>query len=282
MSEFRVRTIDFQSKEAPYKLVKSLRNTGFAVIHNHGIEKKIINDVYSEWTSFFNSNRKFDYLFDIEKQDGYFPVKSENAKGYSTKDLKEFYHIYLPWGRVPEEISEDTIKLRHQLVGIGTTLLSWIDDNTPENIRKNFSIPLKDMIKGSQNNLLRVLHYPPIQEDENSNALRAAPHGDINLITVLLSGSEPGLQVLDMNKQWVDVDSDSGWLVINSGDMLNKCSNNYYPSTIHRVINPKGSKNKSRYSMPLFLHARDEVILTDKYTAKSYLDKRLKALGLRK
>ena len=115
----------------------------------------------------------------------------------------------------------------------------------------------------------------------DKNALRAAAHGDINLITVLLSGSEPGLEVLNMNKEWVSVDSDEGWLVINSGDMLNKCSDNYYPSTIHRVVNPKGSNNKSRYSMPLFLHARDEVVLSDKYTSKSYLEERLKEIGLK-
>ena len=63
--------------------------------------------------------------------------------------------------------------------------------------------------------------------------------------------------------------------------MLNKCSNGYYPSTIHRVVNPKTTKNNSRYSMPLFLHARDDVVLSDKYTAKQYLDKRLKELGLK-
>ena len=34
--------------------------------------------------------------------------------------------------------------------------------------------------------------------------------------------------------------------------------------------------------MPFFLHPRDEVILSEKYTAKSYLDERLKELGLRK
>ena len=101
------------------------------------------------------------------------------------------------------------------------------------------------------------------------------------MITILLSGSEPGLQVLNMDKKWIDVGSNKGWLIINSGDMLNKCSNGYYPSTIHRVVNPDINKNKSRYSMPLFLHARDEVVLSEKYTAKEYLEKRLKSLGLK-
>jgi len=281
MNKFQIKTIDFQSDDAPAKLAKSLRNTGFAVVNNHGIDKNLINDVYEEWSSFFKSDKKNNYLFDIEKQDGYFPLKSENAHGCYQKDLKEFYHIYLPWGRIPKEITEQTLNLRHNLVDIGTTLLTWIDDNTPGDIRKTFSMPLKDMIKESQNNLLRVLHYPPLKGDEDSEALRAAAHGDINLITILLSGSEPGLQVMNMNKEWIDVESDNGWLIINSGDMLNKCSKDFYPSTIHRVINPKDSENRSRYSMPLFLHARDEVIISEKYTAKSYLDKRLKSLGLK-
>jgi len=281
MNKFQINTIDFQSQDASLKLTKSLKNTGFAVIRNHGIDIQLINNVYEEWSSFFNSDEKFNYLFDVEKQDGYFPFKSENAHGCNQKDLKEFYHLYLPWGRIPKGISDNTLKLRHKLVDIGTELLAWIHDNTPEDIKNNFSMPLKDMIKGSRNNLLRVLHYPPIQDDEDKSALRAAPHGDINLITILLAGSEPGLQVMNMDKKWVDVDSNKGWLVINSGDMLNKCSDNYYPSTIHRVINPKNSINVSRYSMPLFLHARDEVVLSDKYTAKSYLDKRLKSLGLK-
>ena len=281
MKKFNIKTIDYQSIDAPQDFVKSLRNTGFAVLHNHGLDENLINSVYLEWVSFFNSKKKFNYLFDLKKQDGYFPMKSENAHGCSTKDLKEFYHIYLPWGRIPEDISENTIKIRNNLVEIGTVLLKWINDNTPQHIKNNFSMPLSNMIKGSQNNLLRVLHYPPIKNHDDKEALRASPHGDINLITILLSGTEPGLQVLTMENNWINVDSDKGWLVINSGDMLNKCSSGYFPSTIHRVINPRKTKNISRYSMPLFLHARDEVVLSKDYTAKQYLNKRLKSLGLK-
>jgi isopenicillin N synthase-like dioxygenase len=62
--------------------------------------------------------------------------------------------------------------------------------------------------------------------------------------------------------------------------MLQTCSNNFYPSTTHRVINPK-IDNQSRYSVPFFVHARDDVILSDKHTAKSYLEERLKEIGLK-
>ena len=277
----QIDIIDFTKENAKNKFVKSLKNTGFAVLNNHQIDINLINTVYNEWANFFNSKDKYDYMFDLEKQDGYFPMKSENAKGYSVKDIKEFYHIYLPWGRIPEQLSKNTLLIRSKLKSIGIELLSWIDDLAPIDIKNNFSIPLQDMVEGCENNLLRIIHYPPLRENDDKNAIRAAAHEDVNLITVLISGSEPGLQVLDKNNNWVDVKSDPGWLIINIGDMLQECSNAYFPSTTHRVINPI-LNNNSRFSIPFFLHPRGEVILSKKHTAKTYLDERLKELGLRK
>ncbi len=47
------------------------------------------------------------------------------------------------------------------------------------------------MINGSEQTLLRVLHYPPMQGDEEPGAIRAAAHEDINLLTVLPAANEP-------------------------------------------------------------------------------------------
>ena len=33
--------------------------------------------------------------------------------------------------------------------------------------------------------------------------------------------------------------------------------------------------------MPLFLHPRDDIILSKRYTARKYLDERLKEIGLK-
>ena len=278
---YQIHTIDFHQEDAKEKFVDSLKNTGFAVIYNHSINSQLIDNVYKEWSDFFNSDIKHEYKFDFDKQDGYFPMKSENAKGYSIKDIKEFYHIYLPWGRIPENLSENTLKIRSELKNIGNILLQWIDELTPPSIKQKFSMPLHEMINGSESNLLRIIHYPPLRDEDDKNALRAAAHEDINLITVLLAGSKPGLQVKDTKGNWVDVKSDYGYLIVNIGDMLQECSSDYYPSTTHRVINPSENENHSRYSMPFFLHPRDEVVLSDRYTAKSYLEERLKQLGLK-
>ena len=94
-----VAKIRFNDKYAPAAFTKSLKETGFGVITDHPIDLSLMEYVYNEWKQFFNSDSKFEYLFDPEKQDGYFPLGTENAKGYSAKDHKEFFHFY-PWGKI--------------------------------------------------------------------------------------------------------------------------------------------------------------------------------------
>ena len=277
----KIETIDYKSNDFATEFIQSLHETGFVVIKNHTIPSELINDVYNDWSAFFNSSEKNNYLFDYDKQDGYFPFKSENAKDYREKDLKEIYHVYPGWGRYPESVNKNALVMHEQLMTLGKILLKYINDFTPKNIKQNFSMPLQNMIDNSNQNLLRIIHYPPIQENESDESLRAAPHADINLITLLLAGSSKGLQVKSKQGTWYDVDFKKNEIIINIGDMLQLCSSNYYPSTIHRVINPDIDNNISRYSMPLFIHPRNEVKLSDKLTADKYLNQRLKELGLK-
>ena len=275
-----VLTIDFNDSGAPAKFVDSFKSSGFAIIKNHPINSSLIEDVYSNWRTFFNSNDKHKYIFDPQSQDGYFPYLTENAKNSNIKDLKEFYHVY-PWGKFPNTISDSTMKLYGQIVDFSGTLLNWLDENSPNHIKDNFSIPLESMIKDSTSNLFRIIHYPPITDTADKNALRAAPHEDINLITILMTGSEPGLEVMDLDGSWHEVSCDKNTLIVNSGDMLKMASNNYYPSTTHRVVNPEKSQNVSRFSMPLFIHPRDNVKLNEQHSARTFLNKRLKEIGLK-
>ena len=274
-------TIDYKDKNFNKNFVKSLHETGFAIIKNHAISHKLIDKVYLDWDIFFKSDDKHNYLFDYEKQDGYFPFRSENAYNRKKKDLKEFYHIYQSWGRYPKSISKDTMVLYDELKKLGATLLQAIDKHSPDNISDNYSEPLYKMFDNSFQNLMRVIHYPPILKTDHHEEIRAGAHTDINLITLLVSGSEPGLQVKDKEDSWIDIKSKKGQIVVNIGDMLQEASSGFYPSTYHRVVNPKSSQNKSRYSIPLFLHPRPDVVLSSRYTAESYLLERLKEIGLK-
>ena len=276
-----VRTINYKDSNNSHEFTRSLRQTGFGVLNNHPIDLNLIYEVYHEWGKFFNGKHKQKYLFDPVKQDGFFPLGTENAKGASISDIKEFYHFY-SWGRLPSDLSSNTKKLYKELVSLTSTLLQWIQDETPDHIKPLFSIPLPNMIIDSKTHLLRIIHYPPLDGTEEPEAIRGAAHEDINLITLLVAGTEPGLQVQDIHGNWHDVSCDPGSLAINSGDMLQKISGGYFPSTTHRVVNPRNNvENKSRFSMPLFLHPRDDIILSKRYTARKYLDERLKEIGLK-
>jgi isopenicillin N synthase-like dioxygenase len=126
---------------------------------------------------------------------------------------------------------------------------------------------------------LRVLHYPPVPAGES--VLRAAPHEDINLLTLLPAADGPGLELQLRGGEWVSVPHKPGQLIVNIGDMLQEATGGYLPSTTHRVATPECVETlPSRMSLPLFLHPRPEVVLSSRYSARQYLTQRLNELGV--
>ena len=281
MSDSFIIPIDYRSADAPQKFTQSLHETGFAVLTHHPLSQDALDTIYREWLAFFLSDAKHAYRFTPSTMDGYFsPAISETAKGHTQRDLKEFFHIY-PWGQYPSEVSAAAREYYCSGAQLAAQLLQWVEDYTPREIQAHYSMPLSKMITDSQLTLLRVLHYPPLNGDENPGAMRAAAHGDINLLTLLPAATQAGLQVLGKDQQWHDVPCDSGMLVVNIGDMLDEASRGYYPSTVHRVLNPTGAAaTRSRISLPLFLHPRPEVALSERHTAEIYLRERLIELGM--
>lgn len=277
-----VLKVDYTAENASAEFARSLRETGFGVLYNHPIDQKLIDEVYADWRKFFADDAlKEKYMRDPEKQDGYFPPSiSEVAVGAKHKDLKEFYHIY-PDGRFPEELSKKSLEMYRQLAELAQTLLKWIEAHLPKEIAEKLSMSLGEMIENSPQTLLRIIHYPPMGEDVPAGAVRAAAHGDINLLTALVGATTSGLQVKDAEGNWHDVPCDRESIAVNIGDMLQKCTDGYYQSTIHRVVNPEANDRSARLSMPLFLHPRPEVVLKPGLTADEYLNARLTAIGVK-
>lgn len=278
----QVRVVDYQAADAAEQFTRSLHETGFGVLVNHPLPQELVEKIYADWLGYFNGTEKHEMAFSKETQDGYFSTEiSETAKGHTQKDIKEYFHIY-PWGRIPASLKDDAMRYYRIANDLAAELLSWVEKHTPAEIAKNYREPLSNMIQDSRLTLLRVLRYPPLTGNEPAGSLRAAAHGDINLLTILPAANEPGLQVQAQDGQWVDVPGDFGMLIINIGDMLQEASQGYYPSTQHRVVNPTGEgAKKSRVSLPLFLHPREDVVLSDRYTAHEYLEERLRELGVK-
>lgn len=275
--------IDYRDPEVQAKFVKSIRETGFAVLKNTSIYPVMVNDVYRDFADFFaNKSAKESLMFNPQTQAGYFPFKSEKAKDAQVKDLKEFFH-YFPNG--PAQLNPSgwpMDELCFALEDLGMEVLRWLQWAYDPEGYKNGDKPWGRMVENSKNTLFRVLHYPPLEGNDEAEAVRSAAHEDINFITLLPAATQSGLQVKDRDGNWHSVSTDTDCIVVNIGDMLQLLTNGFYPSTTHRVVNPQShNENVSRYSMPLFLHPHPETQLSPDKTAKQYLEERLKEIGLK-
>lgn len=253
-------------------LFRGIKDYGFIILTDHNVEEEIIKDSYKAVNDFF------DLPEDVKKQyvspqgggqRGYTPFGLEHAKDNPHMDLKEFYHVgrEVPPGHkfsefYPNNIWPSEIKnFENNLLDIYKSL-----DETSGHLLDALGIALdvpktyfRDMID-TGNSILRAIHYPPVGEAPPKGSIRAAAHGDINLITILMGATASGLQLLDRDGEWLDVDTKPGQLVVDSGDMMCRLTNEVIPATIHRVINPEASKD-ARFSMPFFVHPNPEAML---------------------
>ncbi|WP_116964391.1 2OG-Fe(II) oxygenase family protein [Fastidiosibacter lacustris] len=280
----KILNVDFYAANATKLFTDSLKQTGFAVLEKHPIDWQLVEEVYTEWRQFINSDAAKNYYYNKDTQDGYFPLDvSEIAKGEITRDIKHYFHLYFPHGRYPKEVSNQARELFNQLFTLGKTLLQWIDSHMDHAVSNKLAMPLVDALS-LERTLFRILHYPAIQGDEEPGAIRAAAHEDINLITLLPVASSPGLEVYSHKEdKWYEVLCKPQSIIINIGDMLQEMTDFEYIATKHRVIKPEGEAlGIDRMSIPCFMHAKPEVYLSKRYpTADSFLQERLIELGVK-
>lgn len=275
-----VAVVDFESPAAAEDLTRSLHETGFAVVVNHPIPVNVLDLIYREWSAFFDSDAKHQYLYSKERQDGYFPPpdKSADTSGVPQRDDKEFFHVF-PWGRYPIEVSDAAARYRLLAMDVAATLLTWLERSMPMEVSARLSAPLSSTLAGGEKNtLLRILRYPPAEGLSARDRLRAGVHQDTNLITLLASATHPGLQVQTGVGRWREVPWDFGSIAINAGVMLDLMTAGYFPAVAHRVVIPRGPAAAApRLSMPLFLHPADDVLVDGQTTAAAFLRRRLEA-----
>jgi isopenicillin N synthase-like dioxygenase len=311
-----IRTLDIQDflqgdskrkSDFVEKLSECFQEIGFVIIKGHTISEHEQDKVYQVIDSFFSLPTKIKKKYTIPGiggARGYTGFGVEHAKDYSKGDLKEFFHVgvevpedhplsavYPKNVSVPDVVDFDSTlrKIYNQLFELGSHVLSAIALSL--GLKEN---DFEEKIKYG-NSILRPIHYPPLTGLEEAGSLRSAAHEDINLITLLIGASSPGLQAKTKSGEWVSVTTGPGEIVINVGDMLQRLTNYKLVSTTHRVINPPqeflGTK---RFSVPFFLHPEPQVSLKAlpscvsannpereaPITAGDYLKQRLKEIGL--
>lgn len=284
-------------------LYRGLVEYGFIILKDHQIPQGLFDEAYVNLEKLFSLplESKLKYAQSEGGQRGYTPFGKEHAKDAPVMDLKEFWHVgrnisddhkfkkYYPQNVWPSELP----RFKEVFSQLYTSL-----DQTGKAMLQALTFPLDvpqhyfDYMVDDGNSILRLLHYPPIPVGADPRCLRAAPHEDINLITILPAATASGLQLKDRDGAWLDVDGKPGELIVDAGDMLSRICNEVIPSTTHQVINTPESTTKSRYSMPFFMHPHPEALLScipscrgsgAKYpdiSSHDFLMQRLREIGL--
>lgn len=287
-------------------LGQAYEEIGFVALKNHRLSEDLVAQLYKQVKAFFDLPEEIKNKYAIEGlagQRGYTPFGQEHAKGRNTGDLKEFWHF----GQYVED--QDPIAEEYP-ANVQVEELPYFNAVGKE-AYQTLEATGRDMLRAialyldlgehyfdphihNGNSILRPIHYPPITEAPD-DAVRAAQHEDINLITLLMGASAEGLEILNKQNEWVAVTALPGQIIVNVGDMLQRLTNNKLRSTTHRVVNPPREKwGESRFSIPFFLHPRSEMPLDaletcvdaqhpkqyPDITAGAYLEERLREIGL--
>jgi isopenicillin N synthase-like dioxygenase len=279
---------------------------GFVALSGHFLPDTLVDDLYTEIKNFFDLSQEIKDKYEIDGiggQRGYTSFGKEHAKGRKEGDLKEFWHFgqYVVDNPKLEAEYPDNVMVTEleKFNAVGKETYKMLE-KTAKYVLRALALHLGldehyfDEFILNGNSILRPIHYPPITQ-EPKNAVRAAAHGDINLITLLMGAHGRGLQVKNHKGEWIDAIAKPDQLMINVGDMLSRHTNNKLKSTIHQVVNPpKELWGTSRYSIPFFMHPISEMPLNcldncidaehpkqfEDITAGEFLHERLIELGL--
>ena len=250
------------------ELHESLATYGFVGLVGHGVSDERVMRCEAATRELFAlplSVKQRHETPEDGRQRGYTGLGVEHARDASVADLKEFWHV----GRdgVPELSANQFPDEVPGFANVALDLFSALDElalTLLDAIARGLSLPadwFTSRVIGG-NNVLRLIHYPPVGPDIPAGAVRAAAHEDINLITLLPVASEPGLEIRTHEGGWVAVSPPPGTIVLDTGDMMQLVTGGRMPATTHRVVNPPFSRaDRPRYSMPFFVHPRPTVRL---------------------
>jgi isopenicillin N synthase-like dioxygenase len=284
----------------------ALKEYGFVRVRGHGVGPALVDPAYAAGMRFFARSEAEKATYIVKNgagQRGYTPFGAEHAKDSPKPDLKEFWHVgrELPadhkykalyqdnlWPEGAEDFRAAMLAVYGALENVSKQLLECIAeylDLSPYHLRE---------MTDYGNTILRVLHYPPMNQlNAVPGAVRAGAHEDINFITLLVTSTAAGLELLRRDGQWMAVNAEPGEIVADVGDMLSRVTNGLLPATTHRVVNPDDDAS-ARFSMPFFVHPRPDAVLRvleackgegfppppEDITGAAFLAQRLREIGL--
>ncbi len=257
---------------------KACTEVGFFYALNHGVPQPVIDATFQAAHRFFALPDETKRAISVENSDnnrGYTPLLGENTDPTAKGDVHEAFDIGLEmepgdpdldkglFGYAPNQWPDASLggieNFRDALLTYHGAALAF-----GARIFQAFALALElpeDYFAPKITKplaVMRVLHYPPQTGAIDEKQIGIGAHSDYECFTILCTDEKAALQVLNAAGQWIEAPPVEGAFIVNVGDMMERWTNDYFKSTIHRAINRSG---KQRYSIPLFFGTNPDVVI---------------------
>jgi isopenicillin N synthase-like dioxygenase len=273
-----IPVVDLSSADAPREMQKACLETGFFYVANHGVPQALVDGQFAQARRFFALPLEEKMRLHMKRSPstaGYEPMGAQQLDSQDAKaekappDMKEgfYYGMELPdehpwaqkkirgfghnqWPADLPGFREQLLAYQAALRGLGDRILAnlAISLELPETFFRQFY----DM----PNTTLGLLRYRPHPENARPNQLGAGAHTDWGAITLLVQDELGGLEVRNVEGDWIRATPIPGTFVVNLGDLMQRWTNGLYRSNMHRVRN--SSATRERFSMPFFYGPRPD------------------------
>lgn len=268
-------------KDAAWQVHQACRETGFFYIANHGLPQHLID-------AQFEQVRRFFALPLADKLAVHMP-KSPAAVGYdgltdealdndgvddraAASDYKEGFHCGLelddddPWARSGwrgfghNQWPANLPGFREQTLAYQAAVRD-VADRVLRLLALSLDLPGDwfEEIFDPPSLMLRILGYPPLPANSRPGQLGAGAHTDWGALTILAQDDIGGLEVMNVDGEWIKAQPIPGTFVVNLGDLIPRWTNDLYRSTPHRVCTTQTTR--WRYSIPFFYNPRPTAVI---------------------
>ena len=265
---------DAGKKEFARQLGDAMKGIGFAILTNHGVDPALYDEAEKRTAEVFETTTREERMKYHAKRfgsvnQGYFPIKETTiihpdlVEGWVfcrrafNLDSKAEYKESDYWPGPGFEPFFRKLVLEHEklILPIMQSILTAL----------NVDPHLYDKKFARTNFGFRLNYYPPLsQADEITSGGRMLGHEDVDFFTILPAQSVDGLQVLNReNMKWIHLHAPKGSIVLNTGDYMQRITNDVLPSTTHRVSKPrsKAMYGKPRISFPMAVYVWEDEML---------------------
>ena len=274
----RIAVIDFAGRDVPREVHKACREIGFFYIANHGVPQTLIDAQFEYARRFYALPFEAKMRLHMKRSPstaGYEPIGGQTLDSQDASaekappDLKESYYVAMeladthPWAQKrmrgfghnqwPDGLPgfrEQTLAYQAAVRQVGNRVLAALALSLE--LPEDYFRPFYDM----PGTTLRLLRYPPHPQAAAANQLGAGAHTDWGGVTVLAQDELGGLEVRNVEDQWIAATPIPGTFVINLGDLMQRWTNGIYRSNMHRVRN--NSSARDRYSIAFFYSPRPD------------------------